>query len=222
MSDFLTEIKDFSRALKDAAKWQNSRRSIAYVEDGSSDYIYEFYCYIRMLSDLGSNYTLAFKKGKVYSAKFPEKPGLKANFPRFEIFDKKSGVKLYQLCAGTMIESDFPDQNLHPDISLQTPNSPENPNKNHVLLIWDAKYVNKLKRIPNKEIRDFTAIVDLYDLNTKASPKIEFEDLKVLHGNCIITNGQSHHESNDEAYVKKKRIKVVYYFDVKTKEKSIG
>jgi hypothetical protein len=222
MSDFLSDIKIFTRALKDASKWQNSRRSIAYVKDGSSDYIYEFYCYIRMLSDLNTNYDLKFKTGRVYRAKFPEKPGLKQNFPRFEIFEKNSGKKLYQLCAGTMIESDFPDQNLHPDISLQTALAPESPNKSHVLLIWDAKYVNKKKRVPNKEIRDFSAIVDIYELRGKRAPKIYFKSLKILLGNCLITNGDSHHESGSDAFLKKRGIKLVYHFDVSGIEKGLG
>lgn len=213
MSDFLNNIKDYSKALKEACKWENEKISLVPLEEATDDYIFEFLCFLIMIVDLSDNYIIEFVEGKKYKDKFPEKAGLKSNFPRIHLLDKMTKEVMYQLCAGTLIENEFPDQDLYPDISLQTADSPDEPKKEHLLMIWDAKHVSGSgKRISSEELRHFAEIINIYDLCNKPKINLVFSNIKELEKNCLITNGESHHVSNNDSYIKSKGFRLIYKF----------
>ena len=53
----LKEIKDYAKSLRKASRWSNSNETIAHIQTSKNEktkreYIYEFYCYLRILKDL--------------------------------------------------------------------------------------------------------------------------------------------------------------------------
>ncbi|MBQ0786583.1 MAG: hypothetical protein KBT69_03725 [Oceanihabitans sp.] len=85
IDDRLKEIKDYAIALRKASSWSNSNETIAHIqtsdnEETKREYIYEFYCYLRILKDLKVNYDLELIPGELQKVLFPKAPALKRKF----------------------------------------------------------------------------------------------------------------------------------------------
>ncbi len=86
-----------------------------------------------------------------------------------------------------------------PDISFQTDTSPDNPDFNHLLLIWDAKYrKNKESRITHPEVSEFGRWLEVFKLRGVHNPPINLAKLSKLAANCLITNGNASTEPDIE------------------------
>ncbi|UCH97182.1 MAG: hypothetical protein JSV88_10120 [Candidatus Aminicenantes bacterium] len=220
--ELLDEIDKFVIALEEASVWHNSKKSVAHVESREDEkgksYIYEFYCYIRIVADLMRNYVLEYIPGEgKFPHKFPQAPANKKGKPRFHAYEKrksnKKGSLKFQLCAGTKINGKFQSENNHPDISFQKAKASEDPGCNDLILIYDAKFQEDPKSNLNKEeVYKFATIVRCFDLNKKKKKalKIKFNDLVGLEGNCLLTNVSAHHKMDD--FIKSEYIREVENF----------
>lgn len=208
--DFLNEIKQYAQRLEKAATWHDSKRSVGFVErSNEKDYVYEFYCYLRILVDLMNNYQVEFIKGSKHEFNFPQKPGLKENFPRFHLL--RNGEVKFHYCAGTRIEGKSPQQNQHPDVSIQVPEGKNYPKGEHVVIIMDAKFSeNENKRLGRGEVYKFFAILDQLNLPRKPRMPIEFDQLKLLEADCLLTNCLPYEDEGH--YSIDKGFKEIYYF----------
>lgn len=213
---YIEEIKRFSQKLERASQWQRSKRSIGYIERAKQkSYVYEFYCYIRIIADLKNNYKILYVPGGgIDPNKFPKAAADKSNCPRFDLYDKKSNKHLYQICVGTKVKSASTNKEVHPDITFQSWDAPNDPEEKHLLLMMDAKFKkNSNDSLPLDEILSFGGLVDkVYKLNTKTSPIIHFKELKDILGNTVLTNGKTH--DSTDTLLKAYQIKEVEMFDV--------
>ena len=146
--ELLNEINQVAIALEDASVWCNSEKPVAHVksreDERAKSYIYEFYCYMRIVADLMENYVLEYIPGEgKFLHKFPQAPANKKGKPRFHVYEKKKsnekGSLKFQLCAGTKIEGKFESENNHPDISFQKPKASEDPKFSDLIMIYDAR-----------------------------------------------------------------------------------
>jgi hypothetical protein len=213
---YIEEIKRFSKKLEKAARWQKSKRSIGYIERAKQkSYVYEFYCYIRIIADLKRHYNIVYVPGNTADPhKFPKAAAEKINSPRFDLYDKKTSRCVYQVCVGTKVGSSITNKEVHPDITFQTANAPNNPEAKHLLLMMDAKFKkNSTDTLPFDEVLAFIGFVNIvYELNRKTVPKILFDKLHDILGNTILTNGRAH-DVIDSIH-KTNKIKEVEMFDV--------
>src|SRR5690606_34825924 len=150
MTDFIDHINTYASLLKDGAIWQNSSEILAPVIgneetlQSSNDYIYEFYCYLRVVIDLQANYKIEFIEGSGdFQFNFPRKAASKKGKPRFHAFE--NGKLAFQICAGTMINCEYDREKNHPDISFQLPTASENPTEDDLIIIMDAKFTENAK-----------------------------------------------------------------------------
>jgi hypothetical protein len=184
--------------LRLAARWAISGNAV----DLPNDFIYETYVFLQLLKDCKRSYQIRYVpgSGKPMHA-FPKKPSPKAGRPRFELLDKTSRRVVWQLCAGTKI-SDIVGDERAPDVSLQSPGAPDRPAAVDVHMIWDAKYKKKdrkgSRRITSHDFSEFARWIELFDLRSKASPKIALQDLRSMIGNCLVTNGETSTEKDAE------------------------
>jgi hypothetical protein len=198
----LDQITEYADALEDAAQWHNSKDSIAKVSHkqtitNGADYIYEFYCYVRILSDLTHNYKVTFQIGTGPNRmKFPQGPSPKKGKPYFILQDKESGEKLFQVCAGTQIDTIFSPMMAAPDISFQKPDAPTTTTPKHtdVLLMFDAKFNRGAAKtkIGQGQLGEVSSMIMALELNKPTSVHIQFNELAVLTTNCLLTNGKAH------------------------------
>ncbi len=192
--ELIDHINTFAYSLYDVSKWKTSSDPFGHIDSNTADnYVYEFYCYMRILEDLQTHYKVRFVPG---TKTFPKKPADKKNgWARFDLYDKNNGTLLFQVCAGTRIEhTDISNYTAAPDISFQTDNSPDEPNEKHVLMIFDSKYKtgknSNDKKIDISTLREFANIVGNLDLSATKSSQILLDKLQPLSGNCLISNGQ--------------------------------
>lgn len=219
MSNFISTLKEYSSLLQTCSVWENSKDILAPIvtdEDTSIStdcYIYEFYCYIRIIVDLKNNYIIKFKEGKGKTKyKFPQAAANKDGKPLFLAYNDKNEIE-FQVCAGTKIDALFDSEENHPDISFQLPTASENPTHEDLILIMDAKFKeNDKEPIPKTEVYKFGVIVDLFNLRGKLKKSIIFHELKGLESNCLITNGLSYSNALDTRLLKKYSIKEVEEF----------
>ena len=201
MKELLKEIKQYAKTLSTASKWNGTKESIAAIEaqknkKNGTDYIYEFFCYLTVLSDLKNNYELQFEKGSGrFRYAFPKAPALKKGKPYFKALNIKTSTEEFQICAGTKIATGFvKPKHRAPDISFQKPNTKDDPTSSDVYMIFDAKFnrPNSLKEATGQA--EFSYVSQMIrDLKLEQAPlsPIIFDKLKDLLGNCIITNGRS-------------------------------
>jgi len=219
MSNFISMLKEYSSLLKVCSVWENSKDILAPIvtdEDTSvatGCYIYEFYCYIRIIVDLRNSYRIIFKEGKGKTKyKFPQAAAHKDGKPLFLAYNDNNELE-FQVCAGTKIDGLFDSEENHPDISFQLPTASENPNHADLILIMDAKFrEDERESIPKAEVYKFGVIVDLFDLRGALKKNIIFDELKGLESNCLITNGSSYSNAHDTRLLKKYSIKEVEGF----------
>lgn len=189
---YLTELRE---SIKKLSEWESSGKAFGFIEDEVSNenpnYLYEFFCSIKILNDLRINHDIELISGN-RGYKFPQSPGEKVDWARFLIKDKNSKEILFQFCLGVEIMiSSSPETTFAADISLQLGSSPYQPNESHVVLIMDAKYKkNKSSKIRIDEIREFAQ-----NVSDMLAPKINqsmllFNKYQNLNANCLFTNGE--------------------------------
>lgn len=219
--EILNEINDYADALETAALWHNSKESIDRVShkqkiNNGEDYIYEFYCYVRVLVDLMYHYKVVFKAGTGKNAmNFPQAPCPKKGRPYFMVKDKETGIDLFQVCAGTQIKTIFPPMQAAPDISFQKPNASDTPDHTEVFAIFDAKF-NRGKtkiKVSQGQLSEVTSMIANLQLNTPVVNNIRFKRLAGLTKNCLLTNGKAHF--NNLAYHQHHNLLEIENFTVK-------
>lgn len=220
---YIDEIKRFSEKLELAATWNGSNKTVGYIERANkNNYVYEFYCYIRIIADLLREYKVVYQPGKGMNPhKFPQAAAEKFNVPKFELLDRKTGETMYQVCTGTRIATKYPGQNIHPDISFQAGTASDEPTWKDLLMIMDAKFkMNPNDRLPMDEVTSFCELINIFELNKALLPEIKFNELKDIVGHALLTNGLAHNV--DSKYVKSRKIKEVEFFDVGKEHKVKG
>ena len=143
MKDYLDKIKNYSKTLTKCANWQNTNTSLfasSTQSDKEKDYVYELFCYFAILKDLIANYDLEYYKGTAQKENvFPKSPARKDGYPFFYVVEKTTQKKVFQVCAGTMIEA-ITKNFRSPDISFQIAHSSlSSPTYLDTKLIFDAK-----------------------------------------------------------------------------------
>jgi hypothetical protein len=228
MKEILDNVNEFASCLKEAAVWKTTKEPLASVMDehgkvAEDNYIYEFYCYLSIITDLMHVYEIRFVEGKGnFMYKFPQAAAIKKDKPRFEAYI--NGEKQFQICAGTKVGGLFSSEDNHPDISFQLPNATEVPTYNDLICIMDAKYKEgKNAKLPKDEVYKFKAIIDLFALNSShIKYSIIFTKFLGIFGNALVTNAQSYTDENDTAMIRAYHIKEVENFFPQKKFKIIG
>lgn len=187
-------LKRAARSLGKAAIWPATGR----IFTAERDYIFEFYCFLRMIRDLQVNYRIDYVPGSGKTIHcFPRKPANKSGRPRFDLYDKGTGQLLWQFCLGTKIK-DVYGRRRAPDISLQLSTASEDdPTHSDVQLAWDAKFKRERgMRISDADIACFSQVVEFMGLRGRAVPAIRFDQLLDLVCNGLISNGDISTESD--------------------------
>lgn len=219
--ELLDKINEYVEALAKASVWHGSKESIPFIseldEDTSQFYIYELYCYIRIVEDLKNveEYQLEYIPGSGdFLHKFPKAPADKGGKPRFHVLNK-NGEIIFQVCAGTKVEG-YGGVNFSPDISFQNGKEEkgEDPDHNNLIMIHDAKFQQKPgSTLRRDEVFKFAGILQIYHLNLKNNSRsinVKFNKLKGLDGNCLLTNVKGNKDIVD--YLKSVGIKEVVEF----------
>jgi hypothetical protein len=228
----LNEINSYASALAKAAKWASSDESVAYVKSRDDDktgvnYIYEFYCYIRIACDLKANYKCKYVEGTgLNKHKFPQASSVKKGKPKFIFYGIANPTQEeFQYCSGVKIKGKYDIEKDHPDISFQLPNTGDEPGTKDLILILDAKFqLDPKTNLDKGEIDKFETIVRRLKLNSDSRKrKINFNSFKELEGNCLLTNALFHHKECDELEfrLKEEFIKEVQEFYPKKRYKVV-
>lgn len=219
-------IRKYAETLSKASKWSNSEEAIINIdkaenEERKKEYIYEFYCILKILIDLSSNYNLEIQNNSKNNV-FPKAPAAKKNYPFFVAKDKISGKVLFQICMGVDI-SGLADETSAPDISFQHSETNLTPTYKDVIMIFDAKFKHKLTaKVSDTEFyKVHGMIVNLSCQDAeKKSKSIIFDKLSGLNGNCLLSNGNAF-KTNPQHH-KLFRLKEVVHFDEGKQFKVIG
>ena len=192
--DLVRNLKQAAAKLKTAAVWNGTGLAVDAKRD---DYIYELLCYFRAADAAGSGFGLkiagatATTRNGRRAAKWPKKPGKKANFSYISLRDFKSGShEQFQLCPGVKV-TDIHGKARAPDISLLLAGAPAEPTCSHVAGVWDAKYTaSEDARVPDVAVADF-----VYTFHQLGSPKPPPTWLGVVSNKewrCsgVLTNGK--------------------------------
>jgi hypothetical protein len=209
------ELTDLKNAIKSLTKWESSGKAFGYIESidkPSTNYIYEFYCAMRILEDLSEKQSIQIEAG-TEGFVFPRKPGNKGNWAKFLILKKETNEKLFQFCLGSEIKiSTSHKTTFGADISLQKADSPNDPNESHVIWIMDAKYKkSKESKLDISTIREFAQCVSDMETPKDISPNLQLNKLSKLNYNCLLTNGECIPEH--EQYCINNKLKQVGNFD---------
>ncbi len=219
-------MKAYIRSLKTATEklttWEDTGKAFGHLgvldtvadENRKSDRLYEFYCLMRVLEDLSHFYDIELIPSKYGINEFPQSPGEKQNFAKFEVHKKGNSANAYQVCFGTKIRLSFAGgTTVSPDISFQAIDATDDPDESMVELILDAKYRNDPSRALSIEtIRGFSAIVEDLGISRASSLPLSFAALSSIKGNCLLTNGEV--IFRHEAYCKHRSMKQVGKFDL--------
>jgi len=192
--DLTRNLKQIAAKLKTAAVWNGTGLAVDAEQD---DYLYELLCYFRAAVAAGSGFRLEIagatetnRNGR-RAARWPKKPGKKANFSYISLLDSKTGAhEQFQLCPGVKVR-DLHGKDRAPDISLLLANAPPQPIYSHVAGVWDAKYTaSEEARVPDVAVADF-----VYTFQQFGSPKLPSAWLGVVtpqEWRCsgVLTNGK--------------------------------
>lgn len=228
MTEVLEFINEYASSLKEASVWKTTNDPLASVMDehgkiAEDNYIYEFYCYISIITDLMSSYEIRFVEGSgKFKYKFPQAAANKKGKLRFEAY--LNGEKQFQVCAGTRIGGLFSSEDNHPDISFQLASATEDPTHHDLICIMDAKYKEgKNTKLPKDEVYKFNSIVSLFALNnSRVKYPVRFTKFNGLFGNVLLTNGSAYSDENDTTMIKAFYIKEVENFFPGKKFKILG
>lgn len=216
--DLLNEINLLAESLANSSVWKNSKDAFGHIviyDNGEekiaeNNYIYEFYCYMKILEDLSKkpNHKIKFIGG---NGIFPKNPVPKSNRPYFIL--EKDNVKIFQICSGTQIETKINTKKA-PDISFQAIHSDPNlPNYRDILAIYDAKYSesNSAKSFQEGQMTLFNRMIRLLEQNGTNPIDHYYTDFINFKGNCLITNKKSY--TDNKAELDEEMITVVEFFD---------
>ena len=191
----LEKIKKYAETLSTAAKWASSSDAILSIENvddvnKKQEYIYEFYCALRILDDLSSTYSIEITNCKEKKV-FPKAPASKKKYPFFIVKDSK-GDKVFEICLGVDIKG-IADETSAPDISFQNPDCGMNPNFNDVFMLFDSKFKHALNgKVTDLEFYKVSGMIkNLACEDAFKTKTLSFNLLKDLLHNCILTNGKT-------------------------------
>lgn len=193
----LDRIKKYAETLGKASKWANSGDQITSIEsiqneESKSEYIYEFYCLMRILDDLANKYDIEITNNTAINV-FPKAPASKKNYPYFLVKEKGTGKLLFEVCTGVDIKG-LADETSAPDISFQLPQDHLLPTHQEVFMIFDAKFKHKLTaKVSDLEFYKVAGMVkNLACEDADKNAIMDFFSLAKLKGNCILTNANSY------------------------------
>jgi len=197
MSKSLDLVRDLKRAaayLKTAAVWNGTGLAVDAERD---DYLYELLCYFHAAAAARTDFrlriagTTATTRNGKRAAKWPKKPGNKANFSYISLLDGKSGShEQFQLCPGVKV-TDTHGKARAPDISLQLAGAPAEPTCSHLAGIWDAKYTaSKGSRVPDVAVADFVYTFQQLGRPTLPSTWLRCVTHKEWRCSGVLTNGK--------------------------------
>jgi hypothetical protein len=190
------DIIDLKAEVKRLSTWDNSGIAFGQIDQkagNTKDSMFEFYCLVWLLNQLGKNYLITFVPGGKNTTSFPMKPGKKADWPYFKLVHKEKTMNDFQVCYGTKIEFSFAKgSGPSPDISLQNINSTVAPTEVDVLLIFDAKYTGRQgKKLAKSTLEAFMQWVNSLELKDPKALALDFGSVPDFKGNCLITNGKA-------------------------------
>jgi hypothetical protein len=225
-----TELKKLKTATEKLTRWDSSGKAFGHfgvieakatTTDGA-DSIYEFWCLMRILVDLKSNYKIDLIPGNPAGKIFPQAPSLKKGWPYFKIELNSDPTNKYQVCYGTKIKLSLaPKTTIAPDISIQQHDSTDDPDESMVELIMDAKFKYKnTSALPIDQLHGFMQRVNALQTQNAATIALQFNLLKAIKANCLLTNGKALGDQDD--YCKLNKIKQVEQFDIGTTFNTIG
>lgn len=206
-------LRSLRNSIEKLSKWESSGEAFGFIDGVSNknpNYIYEFYCAMRILNDLKTNHFIKIEPGnKGYS--FSQKPGNKADSARFLIKNKQTKRVIAQFCLGVNIKiTSSPDTTFGADISLQRKSADDDPYDSDVILIMDAKYKkSKTSKLDIGTIREFAQCVR--DMDTPKRNPLIFKKLAQVNFNCLFTNGEVLNQHKQ--YCKNNKLKQVGKFD---------
>ncbi|WKL48702.1 hypothetical protein Q1W71_02720 [Flavobacterium pectinovorum] len=212
--DLLDEINLLADSLAKVSAWKNSKDAFGHIigeKKAQNNYIYEFYCYMKILEDLSKNpsHKINFIIG---NGIFPRGPAPKSNRPYFVL--EKDNIKIFQICSGTQIETKVPNIEKAPDISFQAMSSdPDLPNYEDILAIYDAKYSdsNSTKSFQEGQMSSFNKMIRFLEQDQPNIIHLYYTNFNDFKGNCLITNKQSY--TDNKAELAEEMITVVEFFD---------
>jgi len=187
MKDELLEaINKMAEFLNTVSRWYTSGSPFGHIESKTrTDYIYEFYCYIRFIEELSENNSIRINIKGAQGNKFPKAPSIKSGgWAKFEVCDEK-GDPLKDICAGVEIEhSTVTNYTFAPDISIQE--CVDYPTDKDVFLFVDAKFKEEDDCFSKDEIELFGARVKNFNL-PKDIPGINLNNT-TFNSNTLVTN----------------------------------
>jgi hypothetical protein len=193
------ELKDLKIATQKLTRWDSSNTAFGHFQvvepkattSKNADRIYEFFCLMKLLTDLHTHYQILLVAGNPAGKIFPQAPANKKGWPYFKITNKKDGHS-YQVCYGTTIKLiSSPKTSIAPDISIQVGTSTDDPDESMVELVMDAKFKYKSNQsMPIAQIHAFIQIVSALKTIKASAMTLEFDRLVDLKANCLLTNGK--------------------------------
>jgi hypothetical protein len=221
--DLLDKINDLAVSIAKVSSWSNSKDAFGHIiidkkgveKVAQKDYIYEFYCYMKIIEDLDKkpNHKIKFIKG---NGIFPKKPVLKNNRPYFIL--KVDRKEVFQICSGTKIQTKIINITKAPDISFQSMTADDKlPSHKDILAIYDAKYSQSknVNSFQEGQMVLFSDMIKLLKLKKPTDISMYFTDFKDFKGNCLITNKKS--LTNDLDLLKYYKMTIIEDFDEKQK-----
>jgi hypothetical protein len=229
------ELKILKAATKKLTKWESSGKAFGHfnvieakatdsqlANNKGADRIYEFYCLMRILSDLKTNYKIILVPGKPANKIFPQSPALKRGWPYFIIENLKDKNNRFQVCYGTKIRMKPTSKTTFAlDISIQKHDSTDDPDRSMVDLIMDAKFkYSTNSSLPVEQLHSFMQRVSALGTNKASSIQLSLNTLSNLKGNCLLTNGNALEDHED--YCRDYYIKQVEQFDINKAYNVVG
>lgn len=211
------DINKLKEATRTMTRWDSTGQAFGHIKNIKGKFkpysMYEFFCLMKILEDLRTNYNIQLIKGWKDKKIFPQSPAPKEGWSYFIIQNKNDSTNCFQICYGTKIRlSSAPQTLISPDISIQDVNSTPDPDDSMVLLIMDAKCKEDFESSLSVELlHEFIQKVNA--LNTLGASFIDlfFNRLDHLKSNCLLTNGEV--ISKHDQYCKNNNVRMVGKFD---------
>lgn len=225
------ELKKLKVATEKLTKWESSGKAFGHYQviegkanttDGA-DSLYEFWCLLKILVDLKTNYKILLKSETRTDKKiFPQAPAPKKGWAYFEIENITDFANKFQVCYGTEIKlSRAPKTTIAPDISIQKYDATDDPDESMVELIMDAKFkYTNTSVLPIDQLHAFMQRVSALQTQNVDEIPLIFDLLKDIKANCLLTNGRA--LVDQEEYCKLNKIMQVEQFDISSTYRTIG
>ncbi len=210
----INKLKNATMAL---TKWDSTGQAFGHfkkIKGKPKPYsIYEFFCLMKILEDLRTNYNIQLIKGWKNKKIFPQSPAPKDGWSYFKIQNKNDPTNCFQVCYGTKIRlSSAPQTLISPDISVQDVNSTSDPDDSMVFLIMDAKCKEDFESSVSVELlHEFMQKVKALNTSGANSITLIFSLLNHLKSNCLLTNGDV--ITKHDQYCKNNNVRMIGNFD---------